>query len=85
MEMHEVKSIWKGETRAHFEDDARVKIKVAASMYPFNHRRYTEQGRRMECGGVLKCQTAIKEMNIFRPWPASINSARAIRRVAECG
>lgn len=35
MEMHEVKAKWKGDTVAHMEDDAWVKLKVAAELYPF--------------------------------------------------
>jgi hypothetical protein len=31
---HEVKGTWKGQKHAHWEDDARVKIKVAAQMFP---------------------------------------------------
>ena len=34
IELHEVKAFWKSERRAHFEDDARVKIKMAAELFP---------------------------------------------------
>ena len=34
IELHEVKTEWKGRG-VHWEDDARVKIKVAAEMYPW--------------------------------------------------
>jgi hypothetical protein len=34
IELHEVKAIWKPQSRAHWEDDARVKIKVAVELYP---------------------------------------------------
>lgn len=36
LEMHEVKGFW--------EDDARVKIKVAADKYPFRFRAFTKVG-----------------------------------------
>lgn len=51
IEFHETKGTWRGEKAAHWEDDARVKIKVAASMYPFrfmaaskkdNHWKYEQ-------------------------------------------
>lgn len=45
LEIHEVKAQWKekdpvtkqytGRAKIHYEDDARVKIKVAASLYPY--------------------------------------------------
>jgi len=34
VELHEVKARWKKEDRAHWEDDARVKVKIAAEIYP---------------------------------------------------
>lgn len=35
VEFHEVKGKWKGSKAAHWEDDARVKIKVAATLFPY--------------------------------------------------
>lgn len=38
MEMHEVKARWKGKdgaTSVHFEEDSKIKLKVAAEIYPF--------------------------------------------------
>jgi len=34
LEFHEVKGVWSGQKKPHFEDDARVKIKVAAEQNP---------------------------------------------------
>ncbi len=42
MEMHEVKGFW--------QDDARVKIKIAADLYPFRFIAVTKRGKR-EGGG----------------------------------
>lgn len=38
MEMHEVKGFW--------QDDARVKIKVAASLYPFRFKAFTPRAKK---------------------------------------
>lgn len=46
MEMHEVKGFW--------EDDARVKIKVAAEMYPFRFRALTPKPKKD--GGGWNCE-----------------------------
>jgi hypothetical protein len=34
LEMHDTKAPWKGDLKPHWEDDARVKIKVAADRFP---------------------------------------------------
>ncbi len=35
LECHEVKGVWRGQGKAHWEDDARAKVKVAAAMFPW--------------------------------------------------
>lgn len=35
IEMHEVKAVWSGKKTPHVEDDAAVKLKVAAVSFPF--------------------------------------------------
>lgn len=42
MELHEVKATW-GNGKAHWEDDARVKIKVVAEIFPFRFKGVTMQ------------------------------------------
>ncbi len=41
IELHEIKAFWKSTGGAHWEDDARVKIKVAASIYPFVFKSFS--------------------------------------------
>jgi hypothetical protein len=45
IELHEVKG-----TLAVFQDDARVKVKVAASQYPFRMFVVFPKGKRQGCG-----------------------------------
>jgi hypothetical protein len=35
IELHDTKALWKGKTRPHIEDDALVKLRTAAEMFPF--------------------------------------------------
>ena len=54
IEFHEVKAFWKSKQKAHWEDDARVKIKVSAEKYPFIFYGVAQNGTKWEIENFTK-------------------------------
>jgi hypothetical protein len=79
LEMHEVKGFW--------QDDARVKIKVAASIYPFKFIAVKAQKRRrgLGAGGILmtcdRCEELDRLLGLDEEFPPSLGFTTTEQRI----